>query len=65
MLVYPWAKTLSGRRASWSFEYLSKDNIDDWSLFWHYLIFGYILSFSFITIGVIIILMDIGFVQIS
>ena len=63
MLVFPWAKTLFGRRATWSFEYLNKNNIDEWSLFWHYLIYGYILSIIFITVGIIIILIDIGLVR--
>ncbi len=63
MLVPPWAKTMFGRRATWDLEYLRRDNIEEWSLFWHFLVYGYILSLIFITIGVMILLIDIGVIH--
>lgn len=63
ILVYPWGKTLFGRRASWSFEYVKRDDLEDWSLFWHYLIAGYILSIVFIAIGIIVLLISIEFIR--
>jgi len=61
ILVYPWGKTLFGRRATWSLEYLERDNIDEWSLFCHYIIFGYIISIILLIIGFFIILISLGF----
>jgi len=63
ILVYPWGKTLFGRRASWSLEYVKRDNLEDWALFWHYLIAGYAMSIIFISIGFIILLISIEVIQ--
>ena len=59
ILTFPWRKALYGRRSSW---WIKRDDLDDWLLYWNFLIFNYVVSFGVIIGGVILILIGTGIV---
>ena len=60
ILIVPWRKTLYGRSASW---WIERDNLDDWSLYWHSLIFSCIVSIVMIIIGFVFLLINYGLIK--
>jgi hypothetical protein len=58
VLVFPWRKTLYGRRSGW---WIRKDDLDDWVLYWNYIVLNYVSSVISIIIGIILLLGIIDF----